>query len=73
MSVMNILDKTGDTILEWDKDDSEKVEAARKVFEEKTKQGYTAYKLGEKLTEFDPASESIILVPKVEGGYPACV
>ena len=73
MKTMNILDKTGDTILEWDKDDEASVEKARKTFEEKKKEGYTAYKLGEKLDGFDPDAESIILVPKVQGGYPACV
>lgn len=66
---------TGHAKYEWDKDDPADVEEARKIFNEKKKLGYSAYRVdpksgdkGEILKEFDPNAGQIIMVPAFKGG-----
>ena len=74
MGTIKIMDGTGDTRLTWDADNDDEVTAARKTFKELTGKGYAAFSMkknGEpsvKVTEFDPWSEKIILVPPIQGG-----
>mgnify|MGYP001617764561 CR=1 FL=1 len=74
MGQMSILDQTGDKKVEWDSKDDGETEVARKTFDNATKKGFLAYKVGigsrkgSRLHEFDPAAERIILTPPVAGG-----
>ncbi|MBS1722700.1 MAG: hypothetical protein JSS66_06795 [Armatimonadetes bacterium] len=74
---MRVLDKTGDSAIQWDKNSPDEVAAAREAFNSLTAKGYTAYeasksgeKTSKKLTEFDPDIQRLVMVPKVKGGYP---
>jgi transketolase N-terminal domain/subunit len=71
--VMHILDGTGDTKIQWSKDNTEEVENARATFDRLRSQGYAAYsvkgkKKNEVLSAFDPEVESMILAPAMVGG-----
>jgi hypothetical protein len=72
--VLEIMDHTGDTKLEWSHSVKVEVDAARASFDLHKKKGYLAYKMlpgggrGEVITEFDPAAERIIMAPPVQGG-----
>lgn len=74
MSVMNVLDRTGDTRIEWDPAVREEVSIAKKAFEAAKKKGYLTYKLdshgnqGELIREFDPRAERIVATPQTVGG-----
>jgi hypothetical protein len=75
MGVLLIPDKTGHERLQWDKDNPEQVEAARKRFNElKAKRGlmYRVDKKGEQgevIHDFDPNAERIwIDASRVVGG-----
>jgi hypothetical protein len=69
-----ILDRTGDTRLQWKRGDAGEVAAARKRFEELKGKGYAAFKVsggggqGEQIDAFDPAAERMVLVPPYVGG-----
>jgi hypothetical protein len=71
---LEIIDRTGDTKLEWDRNVPVEVEAAKASFTLHKKKGYLAYRTradgsrGEVITEFDPAAERIIMAPPVQGG-----
>ena len=73
-SVLEIIDPTGDTKLEWARGNAIEVDAARASFDLHKKKGYIAYKMGadgsrgEVITTFDPAAERIIMAPPVQGG-----
>jgi hypothetical protein len=74
MSELICLDKTGDTKVIWDKDNSDEVATAKRTFDDLRKKGFTAFSVkkgGEKdelITEFDKNAEKIILVPRIVGG-----
>lgn len=73
MSVLRILDRTGDTALEWDVTDAESVEAVRVRFDEVIADGYMAVRIdsptsGEVLRTFDPEASEIILSAPMVGG-----
>lgn len=66
---------TGHAKYEWDKDDPDDVAEAKRIFEEKKKQGYSFFRVdpkigdkGEKIATFDPKAEKIIAVPAFAGG-----
>ena len=66
---------TGHAKYEWDKNDPEDVAEARRIFNEKKKQGYSFYRVdpkgggkGEVIKEFDPNAGQIIAVPAFTGG-----
>lgn len=66
---------TGHAKYEWDKNDAADVSEARRIFDEKKKQGYSAYRVdpksgnkGEVIREFDPEAGQVIMVPPFAGG-----
>lgn len=69
-----IIDRSGDTKIIWDSNNTDEVEAARKTFTDLRAKGYLAYKTdkkGEKAEQihtFDPKAERIILSPAMQGG-----
>lgn len=73
-SVMEIMDRTGDTKKIWDPNKPVEVEDARRSFEELRKKGYAAYKVnedgtaGEVIREFDPSAGRVIMRPPMAGG-----
>lgn len=71
---LNILDESGDSRIQWDRNDPQQVAAARARFDELRAQRYLAYKVnadggqGEVITQFDPDAERIILHRQMVGG-----
>jgi hypothetical protein len=71
---LSILDGSGDTRMQWDRNDPAEVAKAEACFNELRDKGYLAYKVdsqgdrGEVLTAFDPAAERIILHSAMIGG-----
>ena len=81
MAKMRVLSARGDTIVEWD---GRKVEAgepealaavreAELIFAEQRARGATAFRVApdrpaERIDEFDPRAEPIVVVPRVAGG-----
>lgn len=74
VGTMSIMDKTGDTRIEWDSDKPVEVEVAKATFEKAMDKGMLAFKMkkngnkGEQIHEFDPDTERILLVPAIQGG-----
>lgn len=72
---MAIMGQSGDTKLIWDKDNEIEVANAKRSFDDLRSKGFLAFKVigksgekGEQITEFDPNSERLILVPPMRGG-----
>jgi hypothetical protein len=68
---MNVLDKTGHTSHEWDKNKPDEVEAARTLFNALTSKGYRAFtggQNGKRMDKFDSNAEEMTLVPQLVGG-----
>jgi hypothetical protein len=72
---MEILNPTGHTEVTWHADNAEEVAAARATFTAMTGQGYQAFRAGpsksergNRITEFDPSIERMILFPQLRGG-----
>ena len=69
-----ILDDTGDSRMQWDKNDPIQVAAAKARFDELKAQRYLAYKVdasgrrGEVIDKFDPKAERIIMHQQMIGG-----
>lgn len=81
MAKMRVLSAGGDTIVEWDDKkagtgDAEALAAVReaeRIFQEQRARGAAAFKASpnrpaERIDEFDPAAEQIVVVPRVVGG-----
>jgi hypothetical protein len=81
MAKLRILSARGDTVVAWDArsvetGDPDAVEAlkeAERVFEEQRARGATAFRVvperpAERIDEFDPKANEIIMVPRVAGG-----
>jgi hypothetical protein len=75
MNVMKVLGRTGDSEVNWNPETGEGVQAAKRVFEEKTRRyGYLAFVEGPNgegtnlIRNFDPKAGSIILTPRLVGG-----
>jgi len=71
--VMRILDRNGDTALEWDLRKKKTVEEVEKVFNEIVKQGFIAVRVdspteGEVIRKFDPTAKEIIVTAPMVGG-----
>lgn len=74
MGRLSVLDpKQGDIKVVWNSENDDEVALAKKQFKEALKKNFTAYavkgkgKKGEKLEEFDPDLERIIMVPPAVG------
>jgi hypothetical protein len=72
--ILHEQNRTGDTRVEWDKDNADEVEIARKAFNAAKKKGRLVYKTradgsrAEVLHEFDPNAERIVTSPPLVGG-----
>ena len=74
-SLMQVMDRTGDTKYVWDRNNETDVAVARAAFNEAKKRGHIAFKVdkegnktAEQITEFDPNLERIIMAPPMRGG-----
>lgn len=74
MGNMRTLSPSGDVKLSWDPNKDDEVEVAKKVFEEKTKSGWSAFRdkgagtKGDKIKAFDRYAERIILALPLSPG-----
>lgn len=74
MGTMNVLGRSGDTEVKWDRDNSRDVRTAREAFEKGVAEGMTPFRMrrdgakAERMEEFDPLAERIVLVPRISGG-----
>ena len=81
MAKMRVLSARGDTIVEWDgqkveTSDPEALAAVReaeRLFREQRERGATAFRVSpdrpaERIDQFDPHAEQIVVVPRVAGG-----
>ncbi len=72
--MLHIMDRTGDTRLEWNPNDPVSVASAKAGFDAAKAKGYYAYRTradgskGEIIHEFDPNAEKIIMAPQIVGG-----
>jgi hypothetical protein len=81
MAKMRVLSARGDTTIEWDGQKVElgepealsAVREAERIFAEQRARGATAFKVSpgeqaERIDDFDPRAEQIVVVPRVAGG-----
>lgn len=73
-NAMRIMGGGGDTKVVWDADNRDEVAQARKTFDELRAKGFTAFNVkrngekDERITEFDPEAQTLIMVPRLAGG-----
>lgn len=71
---MSIMGKEGDTKYHWSACNPDQVAMARETFDAHRGKGYLAFRMndksnqGDQMTEFDPAAESILFIPQMQGG-----
>ena len=77
MAVLNILDPVlGDKQIVWREDDKDSLQEAQRIFKEKLKDGWLAFKVdkeksdrrGTLIREFDDKALKIVMVPAPAGG-----
>ena len=77
MAVLNILDPIlGDKQIVWREDDKDSLKEAQRIFKEKLKDGWLAFKVdkekpdrrGTLIREFDDKAIKIVMVPAPAGG-----
>ena len=81
MAILRVLSAAGDTRYEWDvaaveSGDAEALAAVReaeRIFTERRARGATAFRVSpgqpaERLDDFDPQAEQVVIVPRVAGG-----
>lgn len=73
MGEIRQLTRSGDIKISWNPDNGQEVEVARKTFNDRIKENWTAFReklgiKGEKIKIFDPEAERIILIPPITGG-----
>ena len=74
LSELSVLDSSGDSRMQWDPNNPMQVAAARARFDELKAKRYVAYKLdasgsqGEKIDEFDPTAQRLLLHGQMVGG-----
>jgi hypothetical protein len=74
LSVLRIMNETGDLKMTWSADNEDEVNAAREQFDAMKKKGFLAYKVkrdgskGEVIRSFDPEAEMIIMSKPLAGG-----
>ena len=72
--VLEVLDHTGDTKIEWNPRVQAEVDVAKSTFDSLKAKGYLAYKLdrngerGEVIRSFDAQAERIVMNPQMQGG-----
>jgi hypothetical protein len=73
-NVLNVMDRTGDSRIEWNPNVPAEVEMARAAFNAAKDKKYLTYRLdgdgnrGEVLREFDPGAARIVASPQPQGG-----
>ncbi len=73
-SLLEVMDPTGHTEVQWDPDDPEEVRKAEETFNEMIKRGYAAYRMnaegkqGEQIRKFDAYAGRILMSPPMKGG-----
>jgi hypothetical protein len=71
---LRFLDMSGDMRFTWDSADQDEVDAIKKLFDEKIKAGWTAFKVkkdgeaGSVMKRFDSKAEKVIMTPPISGG-----
>jgi hypothetical protein len=66
MGMLRITDSTGDTRLPWDENS---LDAVKAVFDRNMGKGYAAFKdAKQRIKEFDPDAEEIIMVAPIQAG-----
>lgn len=74
MSIMHVMDRTGDTKVIWSADNPDEVENAKATFDRLKGKGFLAYTVredgekGEVIRKFDKTAERIIMAPQLVGG-----
>jgi hypothetical protein len=81
MAQLRILSARGDSVVVWDPESAKAgdleaaaaVLEAERIFQEQRARGATAFRLApdkaaERIDEFDPSAQEIIVVPRVAGG-----
>lgn len=73
MGLLTTLGHHGDVKVAWKEDDPTDVEKARQTFLDLKTKGFLAFRLadgkrGERIYDFDPKAQEILMVPKVAGG-----
>jgi hypothetical protein len=75
MGSMAVMGRSGDTKVIWSADNEDEVANARRTFDDLvTKRGFAAFAVGargnktDRVREFDPTAEKIIIVPPMQGG-----
>ncbi len=74
MGQLRQLSRKGDVNLSWNSENETEVTAAKKIFDEKIKEGWAAFAekrlggKGDRIRTFDPDVERIVLVPPIAGG-----
>jgi hypothetical protein len=69
-----IMDESGDSRIQWDKDNQEEIAKAEARFNELKAKGFMAYSVNKKgdkgtvINSFDPAAERIIMHSQMIGG-----
>jgi hypothetical protein len=73
-STLHVMDRTGDTKMQWSPDNPDEVQVAKNTFDKLKKKGYLAYTVrndgekGEVIREFDKTAGRIIMAPQLVGG-----
>lgn len=74
MGEIREISRKGDMKVSWNVDNKSEVEAAKKLFDEKMKEKWSAFRdkglgtKGDKIKIFDKYAERIVLVPPISGG-----
>jgi hypothetical protein len=81
MGMVRVISKRGDECVQWNEQDAQAGDAealatireAERIFAQERARGATSFRVetgkpAERIEQFDPAAEQIILVPRVVGG-----
>ncbi len=81
MGMLRVISKRGDDCMQWNEQDAQAGDAealaaireAERIFAQERARGATAFRIetgrqAERIEQFDPSTEQIILVPRVVGG-----
>ncbi len=81
MGILRVISKRGDDLVQWNEQDAlagdteatAAIREAERIFAQERARGATAYRVeagkpAQRLEQFDPQAEQMILVPRVVGG-----